>query len=229
MEQLRAATGFEAWLPTEPDVAALKDASQKLDQSLWADESGPPPPARDQLGTEADFEQDVPMFAGDRELTAALALAPTPPVAPATSPTTPSAPLRPQTNVRVEMHDQSFNRSDTLVYQPTVQNTFVRNTARLGEPSQGLRRGTSLPRTPRATSAPWHAKDAKEPFSRTNRRSGQHRTATRTTTATSRTSRTSCTSCSGISGRTYDKAARTTAATRRTSRTSCTSCSCDAA
>ncbi|CAE7214367.1 GIP, partial [Symbiodinium sp. KB8] len=174
VEQLRAATGFEAWLPTEPDVAALKDASQKLDQSLWADESGPPPPARDQLGTEADFEQDVPMFAGDRELTAALALAPTPPVAPATSPTTPSAPLRPQTNVRVEMHDQSFNRSDTLVYQPTVQNTFVRNTARLGEPSQGLRRGTSLPRTPRATSAPWHAKDAKEPFSRTNRRSGQN-------------------------------------------------------
>ncbi|CAE7223119.1 LZTR1 [Symbiodinium necroappetens] len=130
VEQLRAATGFEAWLPTEPDVAALKDASQKLDQSLWADESGPPPSARDQLNPEADFEQDVPMMDRDRELTAALASAPTPPVVPTTSPTTPSAPLQPQTNVRVEMHDQSFTRSDTLVYQPTVQNTFVRNTAR---------------------------------------------------------------------------------------------------
>ena len=165
VEQLRAATGFEAWLPTEPDVAALKDASQKLDQTLWADESGPPPPLQHRAD-EDDYHPDIPMGTAEQEITAAMASAPSAPTA-ATSSTTPPGPgPEASTSVRLEVLDQSQNQQSTLVYQPTVQNTFVRNTARLGEPSQASRRGGSVPRTPRGTPAPRTPRTPRTPRSR---------------------------------------------------------------
>ncbi|CAE7750496.1 RE2 [Symbiodinium sp. CCMP2592] len=129
VEQLRAATGFEAWLPTEPDVAALKDAARKLDETLWADETGPPPPRQhlhddnETMTLDNIDGNDVEM---DAALTSAAALAP---VLPAATP----GPAGPATQINMDL-DQSVQN---LVYQPTVQNTYVRNTARLGDPSQG--------------------------------------------------------------------------------------------
>ena len=146
VEQLRAATGFEAWLPTEPDVAALKDASQTLDQALWTDETGPAPDQRQQAD---DAEMpDLDALAGkDLDMAAALTSASSLPAAAASSSTPPPVETS-QVTLDVDQTVQN------LVYQPTVQNTFVRNVARLGDPSAGARRGASIPRTPRGTSAP---------------------------------------------------------------------------
>ena len=146
VEQLRAATGFEAWLPTEPDVAALKDASQTLDKALWTDETGPAPDQR-QWADDAQMP-DLDALAGkDLEMAAALTSASSLPAAAASSSTPP-----PVETAQVTLDvDQTVQN---LVYQPTVQNTFVRNVARLGDPSAGARRGASIPRTPRGTSAP---------------------------------------------------------------------------
>ena len=147
-EQLRAATGFEAWLPTEPDVAALKDASRTLDQAIWSDESGPPPPNKHYYDEDDAFNLDVMDETGPAELTAALASAPS--SVPLAAPSTPAPPAP----MHLETLDQSHNQQSTLVYQPTVQNTYVKNTARLGDVPQGSRRGGSVPRTPRGDAAP---------------------------------------------------------------------------
>ncbi|CAE7534105.1 UCK2 [Symbiodinium necroappetens] len=58
IEQLRAATGFEAWVPTEEEVQMLKDAAKSLDQSIWTDETGPPPPKRQLDEDEVDFDTE---------------------------------------------------------------------------------------------------------------------------------------------------------------------------
>ena len=55
IEQLRAATGFEAWVPTEEEVQMLKDAAKSLDHSIWTDETGPPPPKRQLDEDEVDW------------------------------------------------------------------------------------------------------------------------------------------------------------------------------
>ena len=68
--------GFEQWVPTEQDVAALKDASKALTESLWTDESGPPPPEEEAVEAqplhrvlgEDDFLMD---YQADNELIAA--------------------------------------------------------------------------------------------------------------------------------------------------------------
>ena len=43
-EQLRVASGFERWQPSRDDIAALKDGSQSIRDSIWSDETGPAPP-----------------------------------------------------------------------------------------------------------------------------------------------------------------------------------------
>ena len=147
--QLRAFTGIEAWLSTEPDVAALKDAAKKLDDTLWADETGPPPPQRNLLDDSEMVALDG-VDGGNLEMEAALTSEPALAAQPAPS-TSPPAPPAQSTHHGV---DTTVNQ---LVYQPTVQNTLVKNTARLGDPSQGARRGASIlglsaPRTPRSRS-----------------------------------------------------------------------------
>ena len=148
VEQLRSATGFEAWLPSEPDVAALKDASRRLTETMWADESGPPPPSqhlRDPDETvDLDFFQEA-----DLDVTAALTSARSAaPPSRGRIQEPPQIPTAPPVTMDV---DQTVNN---LVYQPSVQNTIVQNIARLGEPNQGARRGGSVPRTPRGYPAP---------------------------------------------------------------------------
>ncbi|CAE7840841.1 RE2 [Symbiodinium necroappetens] len=134
VEQLRAATGFEAWLPTEPDVAALKDASQTLDQALWTDETGPAPDQRQQAD---DAEMpDLDALAGkDMEMAAALTSASSLPAAAASSSTPPPVETS-QVTLDVDQTVQN------LVYRPTVQNTFVRNVARLGDAQEPLTSAT---------------------------------------------------------------------------------------
>ena len=126
--QLRAFTGIEAWLSTEPDVAALKDAAKKLDDTLWADETGPPPPQRNLLDDSEMVALDG-VDGGNLEMEAALTSEPALAAQPAPS-TSPPAPPAQSTHHGV---DTTVNQ---LVYQPTVQNTLVKNTARLGDPSQ---------------------------------------------------------------------------------------------
>ncbi|CAE7938955.1 GIP [Symbiodinium necroappetens] len=85
IEQLRVATGFEAWVPTEEEVQMLKDAAKNLDSSVWADETGPPPPKRQLDEDEVDL--DTELFDGATpELAAATAAIPqTPPTGPSSS------------------------------------------------------------------------------------------------------------------------------------------------
>ena len=106
-----AATGFEAWLPTEPDVAALKDAAKKLDDTLWADETGPAPPQRNLLDDSEMVSLDG-MDGGNLEMEAAL-----------TSASALAAQPAQTTQVSMDV-GATVNQ---LVYQPTVQNTFVKN------------------------------------------------------------------------------------------------------
>ncbi|CAE7834550.1 RE1 [Symbiodinium sp. CCMP2592] len=143
IEQLRAATGYEAWIPDEAEVKALKDAARTLDDSLWSDETGPPPPKRSLEQDDVEMDPELGYDISLPEVAAAVAssssLAAPPPAASAGSG------AQPVVNTQVQ---------STLVYQPQVQNTVVHNTARLGDPAQGSRRGMSTPRTPRARSAP---------------------------------------------------------------------------
>jgi hypothetical protein len=41
VEQLRAATGFESWSPSEEDIKALKEAQVDFEEHLTKDEIGP--------------------------------------------------------------------------------------------------------------------------------------------------------------------------------------------
>ena len=43
VNQLRAATGWEAWTPSKEDLQLLKDAKENVARGLWQDDSGPPP------------------------------------------------------------------------------------------------------------------------------------------------------------------------------------------
>ncbi|CAE7284877.1 GIP, partial [Symbiodinium necroappetens] len=125
IEQLRVATGFEAWVPTEEEVQMLKDAAKNLDSSVWADETGPPPPKRQLDEDEVDL--DTELFDGAApELAAATAAIPqTPPSGPAPS-------------VLGDPGLQMNQQNQTVVIQPHLQQTIIQNTARLGDPAQGL-------------------------------------------------------------------------------------------
>ncbi|CAE7350990.1 GIP [Symbiodinium sp. KB8] len=142
IEQLRVATGFEAWVPTEEEVTMLKDAAKSLDQTLWSDDSGPPPPER-QLQDEP-VDVDLELFdTTTPELVAANVAAP------------PTPPPGPHVLQQQEQNLQMSQQNQTVVIQPNMRQTIIQqNTARLGDPAQGARRANSMPRTPRATSAP---------------------------------------------------------------------------
>ncbi|CAE7884771.1 RE2, partial [Symbiodinium necroappetens] len=82
IEQLRVATGFEAWVPTEEEVTMLKDAAKSLDQTLWSDDTGPPPPERQLQDEPVDVDLEL-LDSTTPELVAAnVAAPPTPPPGP---------------------------------------------------------------------------------------------------------------------------------------------------
>ena len=144
-EQLRSAVGFEQWVPTEQDVTALKDASKALSESLWTDESGPPPaeeemleaqPLHRVLGDEdflMDYQSNSELLAAtssqqarQQRLDAAASWAPGTPI---------PMPEPPQAQL-----------------SGTINNTYVY--ARLGDVGQGARRGNSVPRKLRRSRSP---------------------------------------------------------------------------
>ena len=119
VEQLRIATGFEAWTPTEEEVIMLKDAAKTLDQSLWSDEVGPAPSKRELEQDDVGFDTEL-LDGATPEITAAAAA---PPLLPLPEPSAPPP------------GEASFNynqQSQTVVIQPQVQQTIIQNTARLG-------------------------------------------------------------------------------------------------
>ncbi|CAE7665208.1 GIP [Symbiodinium sp. CCMP2592] len=112
----------------------LKDAAKTLDQSLWADETGPEPSKRELEQDEPDMEQVTFDNMGPDMAAATMAAIP--------------AAVEPQRQLpSSDLNIQQ--RTQTVVIQPHVQQTIIQNTARLGDPAQGSRRATSMPRTPR--------------------------------------------------------------------------------
>ncbi|CAE7209411.1 unnamed protein product [Symbiodinium sp. CCMP2592] len=109
IEQLRAATGYEAWIPDEAEVKALKDAARTLDDSLWSDETGPPPPKRSLEQDDVEMDPELGYDISLPEVAAAVA----------SSSAAPPPGAQPVVNTQVQ---------STLVYQPQVQNTVVHNT-----------------------------------------------------------------------------------------------------
>ncbi|CAE7322415.1 GIP, partial [Symbiodinium sp. CCMP2456] len=71
-EQLRAAVGFENWVPSQEDIAMLKDGSQSLKDTVWDDQTGPGP------------KEDYIMDEFDIEAPALESLPPTPVMVPGT-------------------------------------------------------------------------------------------------------------------------------------------------
>ena len=146
VEQLRAAAGFEKWVPSEADVAALKDASKFLTETLWADETGPAPPEQEvleaqplhQLLQEDDFltvdQSNAELLAAASSQRSGQEL-----LAAASS----WAPGTPQPDIQM---------SQTQLSGTVNNNTYVY--ARLGDVGQGARRGSSIPRTPSRSRSP---------------------------------------------------------------------------
>ena len=129
-EQLRVASGFERWQPSSEDIAALKDGSQSLRDSIWADETGPPAP-----GEVADLDNNL------LDLDDEMAIASLPP-------TPGMIPPSPQPSVLPQLPATSVNiRVDSPRYQQQNQQVVVQ---RFGDPTRGRSRSRNPP-TPRRT------------------------------------------------------------------------------
>ena len=133
-EQLRAATGFEEWVPSEEDIRALKQGAQNFTDYILADgnledEAGPPPP-------EEVNEDNLEPHLEPPPVTMAVPATPAPILADRAQPSTPRAPA-----------------SSTVIKQATTQNIRHEDThlsIEMHSPTHlHMHRYGALPRTPR--------------------------------------------------------------------------------
>ena len=102
-EQLRAAFGFEDWVPDKEDVKALKDAATKFESFL--DDRGPDPP-QDQLPEDDELEWPAEQPDAEMPMTPSMAvLAPSTPAEPSFVPQ-PIPPQQPSTPILLPLSGQ---------------------------------------------------------------------------------------------------------------------------
>ena len=127
-EQLRAAVGFENWVPSQEDIAMLKDGSQSLKDTVWEDQTGPGP------------KEDYIMDEFDIEAPALESLPPTPVVVPGT-PIPPPVP-------RLDAHVQHYEHihQNVNIHSPRYEQVVLQ---RFGEEPNRGRSRSRTPGTPR--------------------------------------------------------------------------------
>ena len=118
-EQLRAATGYETWTPSEDDIKALKDAQQSFKDHLLKDvedESGPPAPEH---ATEDDLQYQL------EPPPALMAIPPTPARNLSASPATPVLPpLQNTTTTTVQLNLDSPTFQQTHQHQTNIYTSY---------------------------------------------------------------------------------------------------------
>ena len=131
-EQLRPAVGFENWVPSQEDIAMLKDGSQSLKNTVWDDQTGPGP------------KEDYIMDEFDIEAPALESLPPTPVVVPQT-------PLPPAPRLDAQVQHHEHLHQNVNIHSPRYEQVVLQ---RFGEPGRGRSRSRTpgTPRRARSTS-----------------------------------------------------------------------------